>query len=341
MIWSSLQRRDWEILRTICRLRYVTTQQIVATFFATPSVGRRRLRRLSGLDLITTHRKGVPEQLPYYAWRLTPRGLDAVAEAFPDEPIPDGLGERLADGSLYHLDHRAALTRLYLALLAGRSGPMPGEALLGAVRAVVDAHRVRAAQFWWQPDGDVVIRFSRLGQDAQIVPDATVCGRHRPVRVFVEMDRATRGLARIGEALERYAWFLANDYRRVFSDGRTPSVVYVVPSAGRKSGVAELAARALGEVAEWGVVTEPEAGRWLEHVLVDSAQEGTIVGAEIGATSRSPETLREVAKSIYTWARTYEQQLRTEGRTLPPEGEQLLLELYRELRGRRPARNAG
>ncbi len=225
MIWSSLQRRDWEILRTICRLRYVTTQQIVTTFFATPSVGRRRLRRLSGLDLIATHRKGVPEQLPYYAWRLTPRGLDAVAEAFPDEVLPDGLGERLAEGNLYHIDHRAALTRLYLAVLSGRSGPMPGEAQVSAVRAVVDAHRARAAQLFWQPDGDVVIRFNQLGQDAQLVPDATVCGRHRPVRVFVEMDRATRGLVRIGEALERYAWFLENEYHQVFPDGRTPSVV--------------------------------------------------------------------------------------------------------------------
>jgi len=93
MIRRSLQRRDLEILRTIGRLRYVATQEIVATL-------------LSGLDLIATHRKGVPERLPYYAWRLTSRGLDVVAEAFPDELFPDGLAERLADGSLHNLDHR-------------------------------------------------------------------------------------------------------------------------------------------------------------------------------------------------------------------------------------------
>jgi hypothetical protein len=76
----------------------------------------RRLRRLAGLDLIAMHRKGVPGRLPYYAWRLTTRGFDVVAEAFPEEPYPDGLAERLADGSLHILDHRGALTPLYLGL---------------------------------------------------------------------------------------------------------------------------------------------------------------------------------------------------------------------------------
>src|SRR5215470_10778437 len=43
LIRNSLQRRDLEILRTIGRLRYVTTQEVVTTFFATPHLGRRRL----------------------------------------------------------------------------------------------------------------------------------------------------------------------------------------------------------------------------------------------------------------------------------------------------------
>jgi hypothetical protein len=180
MIRRSLQRRDLEILRTIGRLRYVTTQDIVATFFATAHLGRRRLRHLSGLDLIATHRKGVPVRLPLYAWRLTARGLDAVSEAFPDELFPDGLAEHLADGNLHNLDHRDALSRLYLALLAGGTGPMPDDGDIASVQAVVDGLRARGTQFWWQPDGDVVLGFQRLGADAQIVPDATLSGRHRP-----------------------------------------------------------------------------------------------------------------------------------------------------------------
>src|SRR5262249_51237980 len=163
----------------------------------TPSAGRRRLRRLSGLDLIATHRKGVPERLPYYAWRLTSRGLDVVAEAFPDELLPDGLAERLAEGSLHNLDHRGALTRLYLTLVAAAVGPMPDDADLASLRAVVDAIWARAAQLWWQPDGDVVLRFRKLAEDMQLIPDATICGRYRAVRIFVELDRSTRGLSRI------------------------------------------------------------------------------------------------------------------------------------------------
>src|SRR5262245_47904590 len=114
MMMDYLQRRDLEILRTLARLRNMTTKEIVAGFFATPTVGRRRIRRLSGLDLVASHRKGVPDDLQYYAWRLTPRGLDVVAEAFPDEPFPDGLAERLADGSLRNIEHRQQLSRLYL-----------------------------------------------------------------------------------------------------------------------------------------------------------------------------------------------------------------------------------
>src|SRR5215470_9586912 len=47
MMADYLQRRDLEILRTLARLRYMTTKEIVAGFFATPTVGRRRIRRLS------------------------------------------------------------------------------------------------------------------------------------------------------------------------------------------------------------------------------------------------------------------------------------------------------
>ena len=57
MLLDYLQRRDLEILRTLGRTRYLTTKEIVAGFFATPQVGRRRVRRLSALDLIAAHRK--------------------------------------------------------------------------------------------------------------------------------------------------------------------------------------------------------------------------------------------------------------------------------------------
>lgn len=342
MIRNSLQRRDLEILRTIGRLRYVTTQEIVTTFFATPHLGRRRLRRLSGLDLIATHRKGVPERLPLYAWRLTSRGLEVVAEAFPDEVFPDGLAERLGDGSLTNLDHRGALARLYLGLVAGGAGPVPDDADLAAVRAVIDGLWTRASQFWWQPDGDLVLRFQKLAEEAQIVPDATVCARYRSVRVFVEVDRSTRSLTRIAENLERYAWFLRQGYTGAFPDGRAPSLLYVVRSAGRKSGIAEHATRLIGNGTPWSVLEEKEAVSWLEKTVVDSRHDAT-PGQSLPAVAADDagDGLALAAKSVYTWARIYAEQLRAEGKSLPPEGQQALLEMYQQLKARRRTRHAG
>ena len=247
MLVDCLQRRDLEILRTLARLRYMTTKEIVAGFFATPTVGRRRIRRLSSLDLIASHRKGGSDALQCYAWRVTSRGLDVVAEGFPDEPFPDGLVERLAEGSLRNIEHRQQLSRLYLGFLAGEAGPMPEEAKVASMRAVVDSLRARASQVWWRADGDVVLRFTKLGVDTQIVPDATVCGRHREVRIFVELDRSTRELARIEENLERYAWFLAHVHGEQFPDQRTPGLLYVVRSHGRKASLDALARRILAD----------------------------------------------------------------------------------------------
>src|SRR5258708_5564236 len=145
MLVDCLQRRDLEILRTLARLRYMTTKEIVAGFFATPTVGRRRIRRLSGLDLIASHRKGASDAQQCYAWRLTARGLDVVAGAFPDEPIPDGLAQRLAAGNLRNIEHRQEVSRLYLGFLAGEVGPMPEEAKVASMRTVVDSLRARAS----------------------------------------------------------------------------------------------------------------------------------------------------------------------------------------------------
>jgi hypothetical protein len=341
MIRNNLQRRDLEILRTIGRLRYVATHEIVSTFFATAHQGRKRLRHLSGLDLIATHRKGVPDRLPYYAWRLTARGLEVLADVFPDELFPDGLAERLADGSLHHLDHRGALTRLYLAFLAAGTGPMPDDGDVASVRAVADGLWARAAQFWWQPDGDLVLRFQKLAQEAQLVPDATLCGRHRPVRVFLELDRSTRGLARIAENLERYAWFLRHDYTRAFTDGRAPSLLYVVRSTGRKAGITDHATQILGSTTSWAVHEEKPAVAWLETTLIDPAREAAerpllpAAGADIG------DDLARAARSLYTWARGYAEQLRGEGRALPREGQEALLEVYQQLKAKRVTRHAG
>lgn len=330
MIGRQIQRRDLEILRTLLRLRYVTTRELVTGFFSTSSVGRRRIRRIAEMDLIGTHRKVVPEALQYSAWRLTYRGLELVADAFPDEPIPDGLEERLAAGRLYNLDHRAGLTRLYLDLVRGGAAGSDSD-------DASDATRERASGFEWQPDGDVVLRFKRLAEEVQFVPDATVCGRQRQVRVFVELDRSTRGLSRIADNLGRYAAFLRQHYGASFADGRAPILLYVVRSAGRKASITDLAARVFGAGVRWGVAMEAEAPAWLGEAVLEPGYRS------IAEPTKEPprEDLLELAKGIYAWARGYERQLRVEGRALPPDGEALLLRLYQQLKVRQEPRSAG
>jgi hypothetical protein len=99
-----LELRDVEILRALLRVRYLTTRQIKAAFFSCPRVGRRRVHRLSEYDLIRPHTKGLPEVLRYTAWRLTGRGLEVVAAAFPDGAVGGGRArkrnERGVSGSM-------------------------------------------------------------------------------------------------------------------------------------------------------------------------------------------------------------------------------------------------
>ena len=103
-----LEARDWEILRTLLRLRYMTTRELAGAFFTSDDLARRRLRKLSGWDLIRSHRKGLVEAVRY-PWRLTSHGIDRVVAEFPGELIPDGLADRLSDGNPINVDHREAI----------------------------------------------------------------------------------------------------------------------------------------------------------------------------------------------------------------------------------------
>jgi hypothetical protein len=155
----SLELRDQEILRTLLRVRYLTTRQIKGAFFSCPRVGRRRIHRLSDFDLIRPHTKGLPAAFRYTAWRLTSRGLDEVARAFPDEPIPDWLIDRVSAGSLHHAAHREALAELYLHLVVPSRTGLP-ERDLGAHRRWAANMRNRAGSITWQHDGDVILSSS-------------------------------------------------------------------------------------------------------------------------------------------------------------------------------------
>ena len=219
---SRIQPRDLEVLRTLVRLRYVTSRDLIHAFFPAPEIGRRRLRILSASDYIRSHNKGLPPRSPYCAWRITSRGIDLVARELPHEHIPDGLAERVAEGSLYNLEHHEAICRVYFDLVIGS----PVEDCAAQTAAIC----MRANRFAWANDGDVVLSSEYLGKKYEVVPDATL--RTKGVALFLELDRSSKPLGRIRENLERYARYLSRQ------PGAT--VVYVVLSEGRKKSITHL-----------------------------------------------------------------------------------------------------
>jgi hypothetical protein len=270
---SRLEQRDLEILRTLARMHFVTSAQLNATFFPSDSVGFRRLNSLAGRDLIRRHTKGAPPRSNYCAWRLTAGGVGAVRNEFKSEPVPEALDERLADLTLVDLEHREALTRIYLELIAGVRGLREESVDWHGVQFWLASVRDRADQFTWKADGTVVLRFRDLGNDQRVVPDATIESRRRSLRVFLELDRSTKPLGKIEANLERYGRFMRGPYRAVYGDGLTPWVVYLARSEARHTNVARLARSYLDGACRWKVTTHEEGASWLAELLLGEARE--------------------------------------------------------------------
>jgi hypothetical protein len=320
---TNLELRDQEILRALLRVRYLTTRQLGGAFFSCPRVARRRIHRLSEYDLLRPHMKGLPEVLRYRAWRLTPRGLDAVTHAFPDEPVPDGLIDRVATGSLHHPHHREALADLYLGLVVPARAQLSETDRAGHRRWAAEM-RSRADAVTWEPDGDVVLGVMDYGQRVDVVPDAVVRAPRGRCRVFVELDRSTKDLGRIREGLSRYA--------RVFQQadlgGDTPHVLFVVRSDKRKENIQGLAG-GLPLLA----LRDVEAVEWLREELL-----------AIPRAARQPTdqaTVDVAARRLYGWAWRLDQVLRANGMqqaleqadpALMEEGPVHLQALYRALK---------
>lgn len=264
-----LQIRDLEILRALARVHFLTSQQIGASFFSSRRRCLRRLERLRSLLLIRRHTNGAPPGTNYGAYRLAAAGLEVVAKSFPEEPLEDGLDEKLHRQSLFEFDHREALTGLYLSLLRGPL-PEPSETP-ELVRQWSAAVRQRGDRLRWQADGVPYDFVDVLNAAHRLVPDAVVEGTESAWRVFVELDRSTKVLGRIEENFGRYASFIRDGgYRKAFSDDRAPFVLYVVRSERRREHITRLADDALGGVAEVRVVTlSGEAPRTLARLTLN------------------------------------------------------------------------
>ncbi len=246
--------RDFEILRTVARLRYVTSRELRNVFFPYEDAGRKRLKVLSGQDLIRPHRKGLPLYLNYTVWRITTRGIRELAHAFPDEGVLDTMAARAGENSLREFEHREKISEVYFDLIADKS---------------ISVIRQKANQFWWQPDGETILRYEYLGKLHRIIPDVTATSRVKNVRLFVELDRSTKDLARIEANLREYRKYLEHVYPQVFKDRKAPALVYIVRSAGRKESIERVAAKVGFGRLPLTVIVQGREKEWLENTLLD------------------------------------------------------------------------
>jgi hypothetical protein len=318
------QLRDVEILRTLGRLRYVRTADLTKAFFSSDPVCRRRLRHLKGLGLIQLHSKGVPTHLPVRAWRLSPEGVRVLSQLCPDEKLPDGLVERLAAGRLYHLDHREALTRIYLDLISGREEAVD-EADPGAVQERALRMRRRAEQLGWSPDGDTILRVSVRGEERQVIPDVLVAAPGLRRRLFVELDRSTNNQKRIESALARYTAFFGRLYTTTYPDQFAPSLLFVVRSKARQEGIVRTAKKVLGASIPWHVRVDEDAAPWLAEWLLTPEPARPTPPVEASPEPTGSEDLRRAAREVFnvTMDLLAERERRTGERASAPAAEAL------------------
>jgi len=315
---EGLQVRDSELLRTLARLHYVSTRELVGSFFPSTDVARRRLRRLSELGLIRSQSRSVAESVTYQAWRLTPSGVEVVASCFPSEGGLDGLVERLTNGRLLvNLMHHETVGRLYFALLrAGETAP-PREADRNAVDAYWRRLRGRAAALRWATDGTVMLRWQSVKGDLQLQPDATVSSETGGHRIFLEVDRSTHPSGKVRASLDRYRSFVRDGYSRMWSDGLKPIVLLVVKSEERRKNLLPLFDRPfIGATARVLLVEEAALALRKDLLAEDVPAPPERAPAAAAATATSPDA-RRPASDLYNAMRTYRAELRAKGADLP------------------------
>jgi hypothetical protein len=111
--------------------------------------------------------------------------------------------EKVADGSLYNLDHRDALAQLYMDVVVPLRDHLPEKGPLLEHRRWASELRRRGGEIAWRPDGDVRLRYMWFGKTCEVIPDATLFARGQKLRIFVELDRSTKPLGRICAQLDQ------------------------------------------------------------------------------------------------------------------------------------------
>ncbi|MEU2134617.1 replication-relaxation family protein [Streptomyces sp. NPDC018352] len=195
---AHLSRLGQKLLPILYQHRLVATSQLhrlLTPHTKRPVYLRRQLGHLRTMGLVEstdrlTDRMGRCEQL----WYLTALGCEIVEAAGEVTTrayrmSPKAAASQLQEHTLAVVDSGIAFTE-WAGRLGDECGPLDWEPEL--------AHRVR--------EGD-----SRLGDDAFLVPDAvlrytrTTGKRRQLLTLFLEIDRSTMQVARLGQKLDTYA----------------------------------------------------------------------------------------------------------------------------------------
>jgi Replication-relaxation len=244
-----LTGRDRELFVHLAISRYLTLEQIGRLIFPgkTASIAPRRLRRLANGKYQYVRR------LPFrtkdgmaLAWTLKPLGYLVARNHFHATPEPPALELPSAE----FLEHDMLLNELYVSLAAAaKQKKLPFDRWPFRWLAS-DSARLP----WTEFDREANSPASRL-----ICPDATLELLQAQRRVFIELETGTHTLGfRDGVAgrnatktkIERYASFIAapasgggdSFYLQTFPDGWHAELLFVVPSATRRSAIKEFVA---------------------------------------------------------------------------------------------------
>jgi hypothetical protein len=262
--------RDLEILRTIARLRYVTTPELQRAFFSHDRVARRRMQILAEMGLVHLHTKGLPPRTQWGAWRITRRGLGRVLDHFPEEVLRDNLPERAAEGSLLDLHEHAPGNQLYLDLIA----PRPPTHFVGS-RVMFCRwwfHQVnrRASAICWRRMGSLWLRSS----STKVVPDATLVAPARKLRVFIYFDepRARRSWAAslFSKHNEFVPYYGPADH--LFGDGCAPYFLFLTRNVPRAHAIDRQLRSNPFQKMPGTVVMHHDAARWLGEWIFGAPQ---------------------------------------------------------------------
>jgi hypothetical protein len=221
--------------------------------------------------------------------------------------------ERCQKGSLYNLHHRESANAIYLDYIRGAE-PMP--AAEHDLRFWLERVTERANSIVWSPDGDVVLRCQKLGLEIEIIPDAVIASRREKARVFLEVDRSTKSLARIEQNLERYDHYLRERYQTDFPDGRTPHVIYVVHSTARRAHVTAACRRTLAGRCSAEVLLCGKTTAWLERALL-----GGKSTAPVEPAVQQDNRLHAAARRMLFWTNEFLKDLQKRGVLERLEGE--------------------